>query len=303
MMPSPLAFKTSAAVILVGLAASPSYAFVAPAAPLSSRARAVAPSSVSELCMARVPLIAGNWKENPLTLEEATSLGGSVAKSTADVEGVEVAVIPPYPFIYPLIKDKEDSGMKLGGQNCFFEENGAFTGAVSTAMLESMGCEYVLCGHSERRSVFLNDDNAINRKLRAVLRHNMKPILCIGETKSEYDAGLVKSICAIQLAKDLAGVSKEDMKQIVVAYEPIWAIGTGLSATPEIAQSVHSYIRSYIASAYGQEVADCVRIQYGGSVTPDTVDDLMAQPDIDGALVGGASLDAAKFHRIIHYKN
>lgn len=250
--------------------------------------------------MARVPLIAGNWKENPLTLEEATSLGSAVAAATAKVEGVEVAVIPPYPFIYPITEGR--GNMKLGGQNCYFEEKGAYTGAVSTAMLESMGCEYVLCGHSERRTVFLNDDTGVNRKLRAVLLHNMKPILCIGESKSEYDAGLVKSICAIQLAKDLVGVSAEEMKSIVIAYEPIWAIGTGLSATPEIAQSVHAYIRSWVAKAYGQEIADTVRIQYGGSVTPETVDELMAQPDIDGALVGGASLDAEKFDRIIHYK-
>eukprot|EP00611_Tribonema_gayanum_P026837 TRINITY_DN6489_c0_g1_i1.p1 TRINITY_DN6489_c0_g1~~TRINITY_DN6489_c0_g1_i1.p1 ORF type:complete len:306 (-),score=91.76 TRINITY_DN6489_c0_g1_i1:120-989(-) len=276
----------------------PALAFVARPPASSSLTGARATSTQLD---ARKPLIAGNWKENPCTVQEAEALASEVAEATKQAGDVGVVVIPPYPFLVP-VQNAASGALMIGGQNCYFEEKGAYTGAVSTAMLSSVGCTYVLCGHSERRTVFRNDDNAINRKLRAVLDHNMMPILCIGESKEEYDAGLNKAVCAIQLSKDLKGVTGEEMKRIVVAYEPVWAIGTGLTATPEIAQSVHDYIRGYLAKMYSREVADEVIIQYGGSVTPDSVDALMAMPDIDGALVGGASLDGAKFGRIINYK-
>uniref|UniRef100_A0A7S2XYZ2 Triosephosphate isomerase n=1 Tax=Fibrocapsa japonica TaxID=94617 RepID=A0A7S2XYZ2_9STRA len=259
--------------------------------------------SSTQLSMAdRVPFICGNWKMNPTTLEEAKALAEGV-KSGCDGSAAEVAIFTPHPFLYPVGKILDGSTVKYGGETVFFEDKGAYTGAVSASMLKTVGCEYVLAGHSERRVLFKTDDSAISRKVRKILDSGMKPVLCIGESREEYEANLNKEICCIQLAKDLAGVSAEEMKLVTIAYEPVWAIGTGLTATPEIAQNVHAYIRSWVAGKYGQEVADEVRIQYGGSVTPETVDELMACPDIDGALVGGASLDAAKFSRIVNFES
>mmetsp|Transcript_35078 Transcript_35078/g.110399 ORF Transcript_35078/g.110399 Transcript_35078/m.110399 type:complete len:175 (-) Transcript_35078:1189-1713(-) len=169
-------------------------------------------------------------------------------------------------------------------------------------MLMDMDCEYVLCGHSERRVVFHEEEDYINKKVRTVLDHNMKPILCIGESQFEYEKKLNKQVCAMQLAKDLDGVTAEEMKNVVIAYEPVWAIGTGLVATPEIAQDVHSFIRSWLVENFNEKVAAETRIQYGGSVTPESVDELMACPDIDGCLVGGASLIPEKFERIVGFR-
>ncbi|KAG5191944.1 Triosephosphate isomerase [Tribonema minus] len=252
--------------------------------------------------MARTPIITGNWKMNPGDMASAVQLAADVAAQTKGLEGVEVGIIPPYPFVPPVRDALKGSGITVGAQNAFVEDKGAFTGAVSTTMLLSVGCEYVLCGHSERRTIFKEDNALINSKVLKVLSKNMRPILCIGESKEEYESGLNKEVCAVQLGKNLAGVTAEQMKDVVIAYEPVWAIGTGLVATPEVAQSVHAYIRSWLAGKYGQAVADDVRIQYGGSVTPESVDDLMACPDIDGALVGGASLVADKFARICRFQ-
>eukprot|EP00640_Fibrocapsa_japonica_P003670 CAMPEP_0113935686 /NCGR_PEP_ID=MMETSP1339-20121228/2790_1 /TAXON_ID=94617 /ORGANISM="Fibrocapsa japonica" /LENGTH=296 /DNA_ID=CAMNT_0000937921 /DNA_START=96 /DNA_END=986 /DNA_ORIENTATION=- /assembly_acc=CAM_ASM_000762 len=265
--------------------------------------------SVSHMCrntqlsMAREAVLAGNWKMNPETLDEAVALAKGVVEQVKDGASGEVIVIPPSPFLVPVADIIKGSGVQLGGQNAFFEDKGAYTGAVSTCMLKSVGAKYVLAGHSERRTLFRDDDSSINRKVRKILEAGLKPILCIGETKEEYDQGLVELVCGLQISKDLADVTAEQMKDIVIAYEPVWAIGTGLTATPEIAQSVHKYIRSCIAKKFGDEVAEGVRIQYGGSVTPETVDELMACPDIDGALVGGASLVADKFGRICKYQS
>jgi len=191
------------------------------------------------------------------------------------------------------------SSVKVGAQDVHFEAKGAFTGALTTSMVKSLGCEYVLVGHSERRAVFGDTNRDINKKVRAVLDAGLKPILCIGETKGEYEAGLVKVVCADQLGEALAGVTAKEMVEMVtIAYEPVWAIGTGLTATPAIAQSTHAYVRSWLASTYESTVAEAVRIQYGGSVTPETVDAIMQAPDVDGCLVGGASLLADKFSRI-----
>ena len=195
----------------------------------------------------------------------------------------------------------KDSKVHLGAQSVFFEDKGAYTGAVAASMVKSMGVTYILTGHSERRTVFKDDDGAINKKTLKVLESGMIPVLCIGETKEEYDAGLCEAVCAIQLAKDLAGVSADDMKKIVIAYEPVWAIGTGLVCPTPVAQDVHKFLRAKLATMYDQATADAVRIQYGGSVTPESVDELMSMPDIDGCLVGGASLVAEKFARICNY--
>jgi triosephosphate isomerase len=180
--------------------------------------------------------------------------------------------------------------------------NGAFTGAVAASMLQSVGVQWALAGHSERRVIFGEADEYINGQVLKLLDIGMSCMLCIGESDSEYEQNLAGAVCAVQLKKGLAGVSKEDMSRIVIAYEPVWAIGTGKVATPEIAQSVHKTCRDILADMYDQETADATRILYGGSVTPESVDGLMAKEDIDGALVGGASLDAEKFGRIINFK-
>ena len=178
---------------------------------------------------------------------------------------------------------------------------GAFTGAVSAQMLQSVGVKWALAGHSERRVIFGESDEYINGQCLKLIETGMSVMLCIGESESEYEQNLAGAVCAVQLKKGLAGISKADMDRVTVAYEPVWAIGTGKVATPETAQSVHAQCRAILAEMYDQETADATRILYGGSVTPDSVDELMAQPDIDGALVGGASLDATKFGRIINF--
>jgi triosephosphate isomerase len=175
---------------------------------------------------------------------------------------------------------------------------GAYTGAVSAPMLKSVDCTYVLVGHSERRKIFTELDGDINHIVERVQESNMTPILCIGESKEEYELGLNEAICTSQMAKDLKGLTSEQVSKLIIAYEPVWAIGTGLTASPAVAQAVHAAIRGWLRKTYGDVVANTVRILYGGSVTAETVDELMAQPDIDGALVGGASLTAKSFARI-----
>ena len=182
------------------------------------------------------------------------------------------------------------------------EEKGAVTGATSAPMVKSMGVQWALAGHSERRVLFGETDEYINRQCLKLIEEGMSVMLCIGESESEFEQDLASAVCAVQLKKGLAGIAKEEMSRVVIAYEPVWAIGTGKVATPEVAQKVHATCRSILADIYDQETADSTRILYGGSVTPDSVDDLMAQDDIDGALVGGASLDAKKFSRIINYE-
>ena len=182
------------------------------------------------------------------------------------------------------------------------EIKGAFTGAVSANMLQSIGVQWALAGHSERRVIFKESDEYINGQCLKLIELGMSVMLCIGESESEYEQNLAGAVCAVQLKKGLAGISKEQMSRVAIAYEPVWAIGTGKVATPEVAQSVHNTCRQILADMYDQETADATRILYGGSVTPESVDDLMAMPDIDGALVGGASLDAAKFGRIINFQ-
>eukprot|EP00281_Chroomonas_sp_CCMP1168_P018531 CAMPEP_0206236212 /NCGR_PEP_ID=MMETSP0047_2-20121206/13585_1 /ASSEMBLY_ACC=CAM_ASM_000192 /TAXON_ID=195065 /ORGANISM="Chroomonas mesostigmatica_cf, Strain CCMP1168" /LENGTH=300 /DNA_ID=CAMNT_0053660513 /DNA_START=40 /DNA_END=942 /DNA_ORIENTATION=- len=249
--------------------------------------------------------MAGNWKLNPGTLDEAKTLASAVVKSAAANKRDSITcVCCPYPFLAPVAEIVKGSKVSLGAEDVFTEDKGAFTGGVAVGMLKSVGVEYVLCGHSERRSgaIATESDDLINKKVRKVLDAGLKPILCVGETKDEYTANLNKAVCAIQLTKGLAGVTKEEMAQITIAYEPVWAIGTGLTATPEIAQGVHAYIREWLAGMFDKETADKVCIQYGGSVTPESVDALMACPDIDGALVGGAALIADKFDKIVNFK-
>jgi len=212
-----------------------------------------------------------------------------------------VAVCPPFPFIVPVKEALKGSKVGVGAQDCYYEEAGAYTAAVSTTMLDSVGCDYVLTGHSERRAVFGDSDADVNKKTLKVLDAGLKAILCIGELKEERESGETFAVCDKQLTEGLKGVSAEMMKDVVIAYEPVWAIGTGLTATPEVAQETHAYIRSWFVENYSQAVADAVIIQYGGSVKDSNVDELMACPDIDGALVGGAALQGDIFSRIVNF--
>lgn len=249
---------------------------------------------------------------NPGTEDDALALAGGLTKllgeDTCPIDDenplcTEVVLFPPHPFIAKVKECVDDAGITVGAQSIYFEDKGAYTGSVSASMVSSVGCEYILCGHSERRSLFGDDDQAINRKVLKVLTSGMKPILCIGETKDEYDLNIKNEVCAMQLSRDLKGVTKEQMEDVVIAYEPVWAIGTGLVCGSEDANETHKFLRTVLASLYDDEVAQATRIQYGGSVTPDSVDELMSQPEIDGCLVGGASLDAEKFGRIINFKS
>jgi len=270
----------------------------------SSTAFSSSSSTTTELsATTRKPFITGNWKLNPQTKDEAITLATDIAASIGpDTPDCDVALFVPYVFIesaHEAVGDK----INVGAEGVCPELKGAFTGAVAASMLKSIGVEWALAGHSERRVIFGETDEYINGQCRKLMEEGMSVMLCIGESEAEYEQNLVGSICAVQLKKGLKDVSKEDcMKRVTIAYEPVWAIGTGKVATPETAQSVHAKCRAILADMYDQETADATRILYGGSVSPESIDELMACPDIDGALVGGASLDSAKFSRIINFK-
>jgi triosephosphate isomerase len=214
----------------------------------------------------------------------------------------EALVCPPFtalPAVGGLVRG---TPLALGSQDVFYEAQGAYTGAISPLMLRDVGCTYAIVGHSERRQIFGEDDALVNRKLRAALSHSLRPILCVGETKPQRDAGQAEAIVVGQVRAGLAEVGGAALPEVAIAYEPVWAIGTGDTATPADAQAMHATIRRTLAELYGAEVAEGIRIQYGGSVKPDNVDELMVQPDIDGALVGGASLTAESFLRIVGFR-
>lgn len=283
--------------------------FAAGASAFAPAARPAAAASSTALS-ARQPIMAGNWKMNPATEEDALELAtdfskllGEEACAIEDFEGcTEVVLFPPFPFISKVKDAVDEVGISVGAQGVYFEDKGAYTGSVAASMVKSIGCEYILCGHSERRTLMNDDDVNINKKVKKVLESGMKPILCIGETKEEFDLDITKDICAMQLSKDLFGVTKEQMADVVIAYEPVWAIGTGLVCGANEANKMHRFIREKLAGMYDEEVAQATRIQYGGSVTPESVDGLMSMPEIDGCLVGGASLDAEKFARICNFE-
>lgn len=256
----------------------------------------------------RRPLMAGNWKMNPATLEEAETLAALVAAAAkADgakaMQSSDVLCCPPAPFLAPIAEILRGSGVSLGCQNVYHASAGAYTGETSLSMAKSVGCDFVLVGHSERRELFGETDELVGLKTRAILDAGLRAVVCIGESKAQYDEGLVRDVCSEQLAGALASVSAEEMARgdVIIAYEPVWAIGTGLTATPAIAQSVHAFVRGWVRSTFGDAAADAVIIQYGGSVKPDSVDELMQCPDVDGCLVGGASLSADAFARIFGF--
>ncbi len=210
----------------------------------------------------------------------------------------EVVVHPPYTLLSPVSKALEESEIRLGAQNVFYEDRGAYTGEISPVMLKDIGVEYVIVGHSERRKYFHEDNETVLKKVKAVLRHGMKPILCVGETLEERESGKAREVVARQISI-LKEIPVGDMEDIIIAYEPVWAIGTGKTATPELAQEMHAFIRDTIEKMFNREIAINVPILYGGSVKPGNVYDLTSEDDIDGALVGGASLDADSFLAII----
>lgn len=236
------------------------------------------------------------------TEDEAILFAEEIARRVSDVEDREILVCPPSVYIYPLVHACVNTPVMVGAQNCHWEEQGAFTGEVSAPMIRSLGARFVIIGHSERRQYFSETDETVNRRLASVLKAGLTPIVCVGESLEEREAGTTLTVVGTQLERGLAGISQKDAVRLVVAYEPVWAIGTGKTATPQIAQEVHAFIRSRLKGLFGDEAARSIRILYGGSVKPDNIDILMAQEDIDGALVGGASLDVASFERIIRYK-
>lgn len=248
----------------------------------------------------RRKVIAGNWKMHNNLVESEELIKGILELLTGRSEkDTEVVVCPPFTSLYEVSKLLKDSSIKLGAQNMHYEEKGAFTGEISGEMLKSAGCEYVILGHSERRTIFGETDVIINKKIIKSLEVGLKPIFCVGETLEERERNVTSDIVKRQIEYGLAGVSEGKMSQLIIAYEPVWAIGTGKTATPEQAQEVHEFIRNLIRNIYSPEISEHLVIQYGGSVKPDNAKELLSQKDIDGALVGGACLKADSFFGII----
>jgi len=248
----------------------------------------------------RRPLIAGNWKMYKAGAE-ATELASRLKSLVADVEGVDVMVAPPFTALEPVARILRGSNIQVGGQDLFWEVEGAFTGQISSPMLKAAGCAYVIVGHSERRQYFGETDKTVNRKVHASLRGDLLPVVCVGESEAEREGNQTFPVIQRQLEEGLKGLGDEQIARVTIAYEPVWAIGTGKTATTDQAQEVHGFIRQRIETAYGNSVAKGMRILYGGSVKPANIADLMAMPDIDGALVGGASLDADSFAGIVKF--
>ncbi len=257
----------------------------------------------------RKVIIAGNWKMNN-TIGESISLVKELKKLVKDVEDREIVVCPPFTSLAAVGAELKGSNIELGAQNMHFEKEGAFTGEISALMLKEAGVTYVIIGHSERRNVFNEDDELINKKISSALENGLKPIFCVGETLKERENGKTKQVVKEQINKGLKGIvpnsssktqtiEKKEMKNLVIAYEPVWAIGTGKNATPQQAEDIHLFIRELLKSMFDDKTAENTTILYGGSVTPDNAADLISQDDVDGALVGGASLYAKKFERIV----
>jgi len=246
----------------------------------------------------RKKVIAGNWKMN-MNLHQSQKLVSEIINGLGKDSKAEVIVCPPFTSLSEVNSLVKGTRVKLGAQNMFYEENGAYTAEISADMLKSVGCEYVILGHSERRVIFNESNELINKKVKAALSKGLKPIFCIGELLEQRENGQTMNVISMQVEKGLEGITAEQMKNIIIAYEPVWAIGTGKTATPEQAQEVHFFIRELVAKKYSTSVAENIIIQYGGSVKPDNSSELLSQEDIDGALVGGACLKADSFLSII----
>ena len=251
--------------------------------------------------MGRIPVIAGNWKMNK-TVGEAVDLVKQLKTLIAGAGGVEVIVAPSFTALHAVQEEAKGSMIRLAAQNLYWEEKGAFTGEVSASMIREVGCEFVIIGHSERRQLFGETDASVNRRIRAALGQGLKPIFCIGETLKEREDEKTFSVIETQVKGGLKDFGEKEVLTITIAYEPVWAIGTGRTATPQQAQEVHHFIRETLGKVYSKDVAEKIRIQYGGSVTPENIKGLMDQQDIDGALVGGASLKSVTFSRIVRFR-
>src|SRR5436189_3957804 len=247
----------------------------------------------------RKKIVAANWKMNMLQAE-AVEFVKDLLLEIDDMSAVEVVVVPPFTAIAKVVESLgKAQNIKVGAQNMFWEHSCAFTGEISAPMLRDLFVRYVVLGHSERRQMFGETDEIVNRKVRAALEATLRPIVCVGETLEQREKGSVEKILSLQLHGSLAGLSSKDFHETVIAYEPVWAIGTGRNATPEQAQEAHAFIRHILREMASDATAERVRIQYGGSVKPENAHELMSQPDIDGALVGGASLDPRSFAQIV----
>ncbi|MDV7763953.1 triose-phosphate isomerase [Peribacillus sp. CSMR9] len=252
----------------------------------------------------RKPIIAGNWKMNK-TLSEATAFLEEVSNLIPKQDLIDTVVCAPALFLDQLVKAAKGTDVKIGAQNMHFEESGAFTGEISPIALADLGVTYVILGHSERREMFNETDEGVNKKAHAAFAHQLTPIVCCGETLEQREAGETNDFVGSQIENGLAGLSEDQLKQTVIAYEPIWAIGTGKSSSAQDANEVCAHIRSVVADKFSNEAAAAIRIQYGGSVKPENIKEYMAQPDIDGALVGGASLKTDSFLQLLeagHYE-
>lgn len=247
----------------------------------------------------RKPIIAGNWKMHK-TIAEAVEFVNDIKDKVNNTE-VEAVICAPFTLLKDLKEATNGTNIKIGAQNMHYADNGAFTGEISAAMLNELNIDYVVLGHSERRQYFNETNETVNKKVVKALESGIDPILCVGETLEEREAGDTKNVCKEQTEKALVGVSAQDMKKVVIAYEPIWAIGTGKTATAEDANDVIAYIREVVKGLYGEEISEEVRIQYGGSVKPSNVAEIMNQSDIDGALVGGASLLASDYTELVNF--
>jgi len=249
----------------------------------------------------RRPILAGNWKMN-MTATQARELASKLIPLVASVKDRDIVLGPPFTALSAVADTIMGTNIGLAAQNLHWEDKGAFTGEISADMLLDSGCKYGIIGHSERRQYFGETDETVNKKVKQALKKGLMPILCVGETLAEREAGKLNEIISRQVTGGLKDISVDDMKKIVIAYEPVWAIGTGKTATPEQANEVHALIRQKVKALYNADIAEGIRIQYGGSVTPENVSQLMAMPDIDGALVGGASLKPESFAALVNFK-
>ncbi len=249
----------------------------------------------------RRPIIAGNWKMNK-TVSEAVDFVLQLKALVADVRDIDIVVAPTFTALQAVSRELEGSNIELAAQDVFWELSGAYTGEISPSMLRDVGCRYVIVGHSERRQYFGEKDESVQKKIKASLAMGLNPIMCVGEALEEREAGKTFDVVKTQVKQGLEGFSQQEMEKITIAYEPIWAIGTGKTATPQQAEEVHAFIRKQMGQITHRQVSEGMRIQYGGSVNPDNISDLMVQPNIDGALVGGASLRADSFSSIVKFK-
>jgi len=246
----------------------------------------------------RRPIIAGNWKMNK-TISESIDLANLIKRGLYDVENVEIVVCPPFTSLSDVKEIIMDTNISMGAQDVYWEKEGAYTGQISPVMLRELGCKYVIIGHSERRQYFGETNTTVNKKVKAALSEKLLPIVCVGENLGERKAGRTFDVVKDHVENSLSGLSREDMKNITIAYEPVWAIGTGVNATKDEAEEAHKYIRGLLKKMYDPELAEEIRIQYGGSVKPDNIKELKSEKDVDGALVGGASLKADSFIQIV----